>query len=172
MNKATIGHNADILALGHLVSAFQYLEAELLRVVVDCNMSGDQRLVSILASQLSFRNLTAAFHAIVAARSQNTKLEQRTCDLAKQLDQTNEERNTFVHSHYHLMQWDGQGQFILRRKARVDLKNGYQERECWFDPKDIDALIEKMGKQCEELHDIEQMLITEGVIPRIEDSRE
>ncbi len=52
-----IEHQADILSIGHLVTAFQFLEAELLRVTVDVCMPGKQRAVSLLASQLSFKAL-------------------------------------------------------------------------------------------------------------------
>ena len=165
MTEHKIEHHAHALALGQLVSGFQYLESELLRIVIDCNMPGDQRAVSVLASQLSFRNLTAALSALVDALSSDVPLKERTRKLAGQLNQTNGERNTFVHSHYHLAQWDVHGQSILRRKTRVDVRNGLKESETWFDPSDIDKLIERMGKQCEELHDIEQQLLSEGVIP-------
>jgi hypothetical protein len=167
MTEHKIEHNADVLALGHLVTGFQFLESELLRIVIECNMPGDQRAVSVLASQLSFRNLTAALSALVNALSNNDTLKEETRKLAGQLNQTNAERNTFVHSHYHLAQWDIHGQSILRRKTKVDVKNGLRECESWFDPKDIETLIEKMGKQCESLHEIEQKLISEGIIPTL-----
>ena len=165
MTEHKIEHNAHVLALGHLVAGFQYLESELLRIVIDCNMPGDQRAVSVLASQLSFRNLTAALTALVDALSSDDTLKQETRTLACQLNQTNADRNTFVHSHYHIAQWDIHGQSILRRKTRVDAKTGLKHCEVWFDPKDVDALIERIGQQCESLHEIEQNLITEGVIP-------
>ena len=165
MTEHKIDHNADILALGHLVTGFQFLESELLRIGSECNMPGDQRAVSVLASQLSFCNLIAALSALVNALSQDDTLKEETRKLAGQLNQTNADRNTFVHSHYHLAQWDVHGQSILRRKTKVDVKNGLRESESWFDPKDVDKLIEKMGKQCEELRQIEQKLIEEGIIP-------
>lgn len=172
MTKTKIKHNAHALALGHLVAGFQHLESELLRIVIDCNMPGDQRAVSILAGQLSFLNLVATLPALVDTLSQDENLKKRTRKLSKQLAIINSERNTFMHSHYHLMQWDMKGESLLRRKIRVDIKNGIRETEKWFNPEDVEKLIEKMGIQCKELHDIEWKLIEEGIIPAFDDTQQ
>ena len=169
MDEHKIEHDAQALALGHLVVSFQFLESELLRIIVNCSTTGDPRAVSVLANQLSFSNLTVAFVALIEVLSRDDDIKTRTRELAGQLNQTNAGRNTFVHSHYHVSQWDLQGQSILRRKARMKIKNGLMEDEAWFDPAAIYALNEKMMKQCMDLHEIERKLLIEGVIPSFPD---
>lgn len=163
--SAILDNNADIVAIGHLVTAFQFLEAELLRITIDSCMPGNQRAVSLLASQLSFSKLTQAFSALVSALSSDGTLKESARQVASQLCQIEAERNTYVHSHYDVAEWTMRGQRILQQKHSVNLKRGYEMREQLFDPKNIDRLIEKMGMQCEGLHAIEQKLIAEGIIP-------
>lgn len=169
MTRHKIEHNAHVFALGQLVVGFQHLESELLRIVINCNMPGDQRAIAVLASQLSFRNLIGTLPALVDALSMDAELKQRTRDLAAQLEQINGTRNTFIHSHYHLAHWDINGEFLLQCKSRVNRKNGLEETEKWFNLEDITQLIENMGTQCKELHEIEWQLIKEGVIPTVDD---
>ena len=162
-----IDHKADIYAIGNLVTSFQFLEEELLRVTVDMCMPGGQRAVSILASQLSFQKLALTFSALVSALSSNKQLGDDAKKLVGQLCNIEAERNKYVHSHYDIVEWTPRGQRILRRKHRVN-KSGYEEREEWFDPSKIDEVVKQMGVACAELHGIEEKLIADGIIPSIE----
>lgn len=167
--NAEVEHQADILAVGHLVTAFQTLESELLRITVDACMPGKQRAVSLLASQLSFKKLAHAFSALVSALSSDGALKDSARRVAGQLCQIEADRNTYVHSHYDIVEWTLRGQRILQRKHCVNIKSGYETREQWFDPKKIEEVIKRMESAFTDLLAIEQKLTEEGIIPRIEE---
>ena len=165
MNNNMIDHNADILAVGHLVMGFQSLEATLLRIVVGTCLPGNERAIAMLVSQLSFKKLATAFATIVGLESKNFDMKQRACTLASHLCEVEGQRNKFIHSHYDVMRITLQGEQVIRRKHTVDIKHGYRDVETWFDPKEIESEIEKMGRLSGALREIEWELIQEGIIP-------
>ncbi len=164
-----IENGADIEGIGRLVMAFQYIESELLRIVIGSCMPGKQRAVAILASQLSFRKLVCAFSGIVTGLSSDTTLTKRAGKVARQLLKIEESRNRFVHSHYEVMSMSLRGQAILRRKNNLTFKNGYINKEEWFSPEEIDSLVEDITTTAHIMHEIEYGMISDGIMPNIDD---
>ena len=160
-------NGADVDAVGRLVFAFQYLESEILRILIDSCMPGKETAIAILASQLPFRKLVVAFQAIVDGLSHNDATKELARNFAGHVAIIEADRNRYIHSHYDIKHMSIKGQAIMRRKHNMSVKKGFSENEEWFKPSDIDVIIDRIMAAADELHAAELALITESIIPEI-----
>jgi len=107
--------------LGLLIVNFQTLEQTIAFFTAEL-ISTDQTLGNILISKMSFRNLCEVFTTLFNYRCSNSELNEELKKLFTRIKETEDKRNTYVHSTWGFPSTQlGEGALRIKKKIKKNL---------------------------------------------------
>jgi hypothetical protein len=152
-------------ALGELCIKFQGLEfalGELLWPFVNPN---DQRVATIIGSQLSFSKLCDVIDALCRYRTSDARLLETLKGILRDCGRLEGERNTYIHSYYEINYWGPDGITFERSKQKIKRGKGYRPDFEIYDPIKLNVLSTEMGDLLMRIYAFTEQLREEKVIP-------
>ena len=134
-------------AIGELSMVFQELENSLVWLFARLTDPGHDTVGIIIASKLSFGNLSAVTAALLRYRTKDTKLITRCDELLRECKQLEDLRNTYIHSFYDWRMISGDTISYERIKHRIKPGKGFSPDYEMLDTDKICEIVERFRIQ-------------------------